>query len=509
MATTIVESSDLKTIAEAFETANTKLKEDPQDTDALFVRAVSSEKLLLLEDAKSDYQKYLAIKSNPSYSTEVSKRLKDVNEQLSTLTVKEHTRYEQVDQYIDDYLAALRTGNNIEAANALASAEQIATKISVKTGDKYGKDLINFYRVISNNGVKPIYEARKILLEIESRIVTDNLSSDVEKLSNIKTLFEQYNANLEVARTNIQIAKCQLKLGELDLAQALLTKSLQEANQRDHLYIQTQLLHRQGQYYAEVSNLNAAIESLKKAAVIAKIIDVPQLLISPTATLSTLFYIANDNQQAFEYGHEALSGARAIDSVSTIQITQVLGGAVFNLSYKSLGEYYLLTSIAAAEKHRVNSNLALSHSLLGIIKAEQGLFDEGDLIFQTASTIVNNIQDEKTNKRLSFIVTGRTARANMLAGRVDKAIALYEQTIELAKQVNAQQILALSQAHQGLAECLIARNDLPRAKKELEIALELDSKAKANSEQQNSLLTLAVTHKSCQEQMRLLQERTN
>jgi tetratricopeptide (TPR) repeat protein len=92
----------------------------------------------------------------------------------------------------------------------------------------------------------------------------------------------------------------------------------------------------------------------------------------------------------------------------------------------------------------------------------------------------------------------------MLAGNIDQAINLYTRSITLAEKANIQQKLALSQLHQGLGECLMAKGDFKAAKIELAAAITLDRQARDRFEQNNSLLSFAVTRKSCYEQMDLL-----
>ncbi|MEW6737221.1 MAG: zf-HC2 domain-containing protein [Acidobacteriota bacterium] len=501
LATTIVETTDLKTIAEAFESANARLKEDSQDADALFVRAVSSEKLLLLEDAKSDYQSYLSIDDNSERRRDVAQRLSNLTQQLKDKPAVKQTRYQELDHHIDDYLAALQAKNSIGAANSLASAADVANEMAIKSGDMLGRDLVSFYRTVPYNAINSLVEARNLRTQVEAIKGIDRFTEALTKASTAKKIFETVKASTEAEISDIQIVKYLARSDELSRATALIEASLPNVTSRQHLFSRAQLLLWKGHVFSNTSNFNEAIASLEDSFNIAKELDIPKFTTLPAMLLSTIYHVTNDNEHAMTLAHKTFAEARLSDELPPAQIVQVLGASSFNLNYPLLAERYLDYSMTLAEKQKNYSYLVMSYNLSGILQAEQKRFNEAEERFSKAYQALTKIVDENARFRMEFAVTGYYARTQMLAGNIDRSISLYEKAIDLGERTNVQEMLALSQLHQGLGESWMAKGDLHRAETEMEKAIALDHQARARFEQNNMLLTFAVTRKSCQEQL--------
>ncbi|MEW6734618.1 MAG: tetratricopeptide repeat protein [Acidobacteriota bacterium] len=505
LATNIVETTDLKTLAEAFESANARLKEDPQDADALFVRAVSSEKLSLLETTKNDYQQYLAIEKTSNRSIEVAQRLKLLSERLSISTAQKPTRYEQLDRYINDYLSALQAGNNVGAMSALTNADNIANEMLNETNEHFGLDLVSFYRTVPIAAIEKLREARKIRAEIDTTVVADHFKEALTQAYRVKDIFSSYNSACEIERTDVQIVKYLNKMDAISDAQNLLQNTLDRTIEHRHLFLQADLLRWKGELLSNTSEFDKAIEVLEESIRIAKPLNVPNFLIKPSLILATIYYVVNDNEHAFQQAHTTLNACLATNSPVPIQILQVLGVSAFNLNSPSLAELYLQHSISLAQKQGNYSYLSLSYAFSGILQAEQNHATKAQERFTKASQSLAQIADNSARSRVEFAVVGYQARAQMLAGQTDKAIELYQRAIDLGKQTNVQQMLSLSQLHQGMGECLMAKGDKDRARIELETAVAFDHKAREGLEQNNAFLTFAVTRKSSQQQLDTLE----
>ncbi|MEW6733183.1 MAG: hypothetical protein AB1489_17785 [Acidobacteriota bacterium] len=506
-ATTIIETADIKTLAETFEDANTKLNASPQDTDALFVRAASSEKLLLLEDAKNDYQEYLSIENTSPRSIEVAQRLRAVNEKLSKLPSQKLTSYEQLNQHIDDYLGALQTGNSVGATNALSSAEEIANKMADQTGEKLGIDFVSYYRRVPTSAIPLLIKARDLASRAEA--TRDNFTDNLEKAYQAQAIFKQYEASCEVARTEITIAHCLNKIGRWSEADQIIRVSLERAKTANHLFSMASLKLEQGANLSQTSNFTHASKVLAEAIQIATPLEVSTVALRPSLVLTNIYYVTNDNTRAFEQAYKTLQLTAGSNALIEVQSLQILGGSAFNLNYPKLAEKYLQQSIAKAKVQNNLYLLSFSHMLYGLIQAEQKHPGAAESSFREAMYTAQQITDLQLRRPIEAAVVGYNARAQMLAGNSDKAIEMYTRALELTQQANIQQKLGLSQLHQGLGECFIAKGDYNRAETEMTLAVSLNREARANAEEQNTLLTFAVTDKSCDERMQLLRSRQN
>jgi tetratricopeptide (TPR) repeat protein len=498
-----VPGSDLTALAEAFEAADRRFTENPQDREALLERAVLSERLFLFEDAKKDYQNYLEFDPDSPRRIEIEGCFKSVAERI-TDPPSAVSLYDQLDKAIDLYLSAHQSNNPGEAAEALNSAEQTAVEMESKSGEHYGLDTIAYYRGISSSAIGPLIKARGLVREVEGTVEGDQFTESISKIGQAREIFERFGAETETERAMVQNIKFLNKTGESLKAKELSDIYINRAVIFKHLFIEAQLWYRKGEALSDTADFDGAGQAIAAAVRIAEPLGVPAFLVNSTVLLASIYYITNNNAGCLEQGHKAFEAARAINHPYPIQLFQVLGISAFNLSYPRLAERYLQYSIKTAQAQKSIPYEAVSHAYFGIIRSEQKLFSEAEENFAGAFDLTSKISDERSRIYVQFNVTGYYARSQMLAGNTERAIHYYTEALDLAQRGNIQQNLELSQLHQGRGECLMARGDLKEAEAELSMAVTLNEEAHKNMETNNSLLTFSVTHKTSNQQLRSL-----
>ncbi|MEW6737255.1 MAG: hypothetical protein AB1489_38575 [Acidobacteriota bacterium] len=420
----------------------------------------------------------------------------------STTPITELTRYERLDQQLDLYLASLQTGNKREADQALASVTAIAEEMAVKTGDLLGRDLLANYQLISDNNVRSLQEARRLQKEVETTIVGDQYSLALQKADQALNLFNQLNINCETERTHIQIAKYLIKSGKYDQANEIIRVTLAQAVKYRHIYYQAQLLNWRGESFSATSDFRAASESFETAIELAESLELKLFFIGPSMALAGIYHLTNNNEAALACAEKTLAIARPINHKYTAQLLQIAGISAFNLNRRLVAQQYLNDAIMVSRDQANPAYLAMSYTLFGIIQAEQGKAYEADINLKAARQALAQIKDPISHISMNAMVTGYYARVQMLAGNSEAAIELYQNALLLAQQINIQQKLMLSQLHQGLGECLMAKSNYRESAQQLALAVALDQEARANSEISNPLLTFAVTRRSSKEQLR-------
>jgi tetratricopeptide (TPR) repeat protein len=444
--------------------------------------------------------------AHPSTSQiDVKDRLPALTKRLESTPTAPISRYDLLDRQINAYLFAISSSDSTGAAKALLSAESIAREMETRTGERFGQDLVEYYRNVTANSIEPLRQARTLCAEVETTIPHDRFSEALQKADKAKAIFEQFGASCDFEQINIQVTKYSIKTGAFAEAQTIFDTNIERTLVSRHLFSHAQFLFWQGEYLSQISNFDRAIDNMQAVIRIASPLEVPQFLLRPLMSLASIYYIMSDNERAFELAYQTLKMADTVgDPKFQIQLSQILGISAFGLKDSALAEQYLNNAIALAKEVGNNPAIAISYALLGLVQSEQHRFTEAETNFTETQQALQKIIDTKARAYLEFSATGYFARSKMLAGNIDQAINLYTRSITLAEKANIQQKLALSQLHQGLGECLMAKGDFKAAKIELAAAITLDRQARDRFEQNNSLLSFAVTRKSCYEQMDLL-----
>ncbi|MEW6734958.1 MAG: tetratricopeptide repeat protein, partial [Acidobacteriota bacterium] len=414
------------------------------------------------------------------------------------------TRYEKLDQQIDLYLASLPIGNRDAADAAMAAATEIAKDMEINTGDLVGKDIVKYYRALPVSLAATLRDARQLRSEVERSVSMDQYALLLEKAERAKRVFQRLVAHFEIARTDIQIAKYLIKCGRFIDARTIINDALPRTLAANYLYTHAQLLAWQGNYLCEIAEFRGARRALEAAIAIAQDLDVPEFLLGPYMVLAAQYSITNENLAAFELARKALNIARPVNHKYTVQLLHIAGISAFNLNKPASAEAYLQESVILAEQNNNHPQLAMSHTFWGIVQMEQDREIKAEEHFLSALNSMQKIIDVTAKINLEAVVTGYYARSKALAGDHNKAVELYTHSLVLAEKANIKQSLMLSQLHQGLGESLAAKGNHKKAQSELELAVAFNTRACANTEGNNTLLTFATTRKSSAEQLRLL-----
>lgn len=491
-------------LAEHFEAVSARVESDPEDTQALLERAVSFERLQLPEEAQRDYQRYLELESSSPRRAEVEGRLQQLAVYLQP-AAPQPTSYDRLDEQIDLYLAALEKGDSAKANGAIASASAIADEMVVRTGERYGRDLVVYYRSIATNVASPLAEARRQLAVVKKSTRYFEYKSTIENLNRLKTKFQSFGSKCDIEQVNVQLSKYLVLSREFQPAYDLIKTNLDQAAQAQHHFALAHFYLNLSIYYNNQSLFQQARETLEASLSSAAALDDVVLKTRISVTLATSYMLENRDDHSFEIAYNAIQPAfKTNDKTRLMVLSQVMGISAFNLKYLKLGEAYTNNFIKLAKSAENPYTLAIANSYMGIMRAEQNDSEGAERFFQQALTTADSIPDKTAQAQAEFYVNGYFARAQMLSGDSMQAAVLYNRALELSKAANIQESMALSQIHQGLAESYLAQGDTKRAKAEMEMATALDTQARTRFERSNNFLSLAYSSRNFQERLRLL-----
>jgi hypothetical protein len=499
-------SNEQNGIIKEFDRINKILSLSADNETYLLKRSAVLEEALLFEEAAKINQQLSSMAKEKAIREEAHLSLQRINRKL-VASQPIQTSYALFNKYIDDYLIAREENREIDAEALLTQADIIADKM-VKNGDRYGIDSLNYYRNVSSDAARSLKIGRQLIATINGTNAYDNIETSLKQAQDAAEIFFTLNARCDWENAAVQILRFKVRMNKFQEVEKLAGELLQAFNTSRHLYLKGWCLLWLGLVRSGAAKFNQAIEVLEECAIIADKIEDTELTLKASGALTGFYFLLNENNRAIAQGFEHLKIARAGHTLS-IQAIQLMGMSAFNLKFEAIAEEYLRYSILVAEQQQAKSFLGFSHTLLGLMRSEQGRFTESDEEFLKAFSIAAQINEEASRNYLNFSLNGYYARAQSLAGNTDKAIDLYNRTIALAEKMNIQQKLVLSQLHQGLGESLIVKGARGQAEAELVKAVELEIEGRARSEQNNPLLSFAVSRKSCKEQLRSLRGETN
>ncbi|MEW6736109.1 MAG: tetratricopeptide repeat protein [Acidobacteriota bacterium] len=482
-----------------------RLKENPDDPDALLIWAAWLEDLRLYREAEKCYLRWL-LQDNESLEREsVHQRWQHLVSKMAALPNKQETTlYDLLNQAIDNFLVARQTKDLLLAKQAMNNARKIAKQIRAK-GDLYGLHLIEFYRNTPDDQIEKLQNARNLLASIEATPIADNFGGSLEKAEQAKLLFSECGAEIEIERADYLIVTYADKSFYFSKIKGLLDKRLEEAFKHGHVVLYAKFVLRQGAILTSQSDFKNGIASLQKAITIAKAVEFIEVQLRASIILSNTFWILNDNTSALKHAFEThqLAVENGNEQLAMGPL-QTISASAFNLGYRELADYCLQTSIKVAEKNKSLGHLAYGYGYLSVLAAESGLFIEANDFSNKTFFYVHKITDEKARNFHTVTITSFSARVQALTGNYIESEKLYKKALLLAEDIGYEQKIFLSQLYQGLGECYIALEDFEKAKQNLLKADSLDKQAKKDFQTNNNLMTFSVTRKSCSHQLEMI-----
>jgi tetratricopeptide (TPR) repeat protein len=495
--------AEMKEWLEAGEVAEQQI--EAGNKQALLVRAKAFEQLLLLEDAKQDYEQYL--KEYPN-DREISKQLRQLDRKLAKQVAPPLSPYQKLQVAIDEYLTASRTSNGEAVNKASSEMAEIAEEIKAK-GDSLGIDLVSYYSSVSIEQLEPLQQARNLRREVEFGDATDRLDELTLKAEQAKKVFEQLEARLEVELTNVELIRCLNRKRQMQMVEPLLNTGIRYAIDNHYIFLHSRFLTLQGELYSNLGNYSATITTFESAINVATPLGTPELFLRPSLWLAMINTTINNNILTFQQAYNTVLLARGLDRpIYEIQPITLLGISANVLKYSSIAERYFQRAIKLANRQNNYSYSALAHAYLGLVRVEQKRFQEAENEFFQAHITSNKLTDIGAQTYARFLVTAYQARAMKLMGKLDYAIELYQTALSLAEKANIFKelilSLILSQLHQGLGECYMEKRNRDAAETEMVASLQLADEAKKKFQTGNPFLTFATTTKTSREQLEFI-----
>ncbi|KAF0249124.1 MAG: hypothetical protein FD167_1478, partial [bacterium] len=231
-----------------------------------------------------------------------------------------------------------------------------------------------------------------------------------------------------------------------------------------------------------------AEDIFKETIDLGKLLEIDELLVSPSMTLAATYLKNNDNAQALKIAQNILANCKNCNIEYTISLLQIAGVAAFNIKFNELSRAYLDKAIQLSKEYNPYS-LAMSYTFLAVTLTDSKEFDKAEEFYSKAITVTNNIKEQTAKLEVRSIILGYQAKAKLINGDLEKAAKLYQETLVIINDLHLNNSLEISQLQEGLAMALKGSGKEIEAQKHFTIAKNYQETANESKQTANCLLS--------------------
>lgn len=495
---------------ECLEYLNKALELDSSLDEALFNRALCFELLKNFPRAKQDWESYLKRDSSSAWAEEAQRHLAKItqqgnkppptNEQLRSVFEqalragdeesawqalsrgRSQTGNSVVEQLADDILT--RPPNAAHADDALQSLKQAGALEAYRVKDRFTSDLAHYYAAASPTQRAASVRART-LVKLGHARRAKSVGEAVELYQEAGRIFNQAGNSCEASLADLYSGKNLIWSSRLDEAVALLQRLARLVEEREFLWLQAQALAQLGHAHLARNQFSETFGYLQQAIKVAERIRDQDAQADCLVSLANTHYFLGDHRVPLGYleQYADLASESSLSKQVSWRNCQLTSFNFASLGWFSAALEYQQESLRLAEELQVPVIKARTYTFLGWLYGELGKYDEGIHNIEEAIKLGQSNQADPVGRNIIAHSSLRLGNLYRLTGQFDKALACYDQQFVLAEQMNAP--FYSYGAHQGKFLAYAAQNNVAAAREELQVALELFEKYRAEIVQEN------------------------
>lgn len=390
--------------------------------------------------------------------------------------------YQQLNTAINEYLSS-------KDNSYLVLAQEIANKIKNTYKDNYGVDLVNYYKVVPDSAKEKLLGCRIKLEYLSKQPNGDDYQLRLEQAQQIQIDFNSLGNVIESYKTKVLIAELSMRLLQYSEAMTITNNGLDFANKHHYIFLQGYFLLWQAKLLTESTDFAKTEALLKQTINIGESLNIDELILSPSMSLAAIYLQNDDNPKALQIAQNALSKHKQFKLENTISLLQVAGLSAFNSKFSDLSASYLNEAIKLSKEANSPAMLARSYTFLAVTLAESNKFEQAEEFYTNAITETSKINEEISRKDLLSIVLGYQAKTKLLMGEYSNAITLYKETLNILKEIGANNALENAQLEEGLAQALQKTGKETEATQHIDVAKNYRNLAESKKEKANCLLS--------------------
>lgn len=525
---TQLSDSDQGKAAELFAKSLTHLTKalelDNSRLEALFNRALLYGYLGLPEKAEQDWRLYIQKDPNSKWTTEANDRLKSIEDARKKTSRTPNETFDEftknwnagdkeaawtlirdsqhrsgnavVDRLLDDYLKDESKVNDSENVKKLQLVSDVAAMELDRTGDRFYRDVYEFYRAATPERRALARQARALMQESHAGWGQINAAENLRLFGQAKELFEKAGNVPEAMYAQYWVSFSSTLSTSYDEGFKALDPMINPAIDRHYEWLVVRCLYLRSGFEFQSNQHSKAIATAREAIKRAETIgDSVGLLNVVTALVDQYRYVAN-YPKSFAQIQRALPIISSIplDPVQSSRHYSLAGGAFAAVGFYDAAAAYQDEAIRLTKQAGIESRMSYHRALLAAINGKRGHFDDALRDVNQAMEMASANPNEAARNNLVAFASLQKANIFRAMGDCEKAVDNYSQTIQLYNQNKYP--AQVYQAYKGRLLCYISQNDSGRAESEIATILPLIEKYRWKITEESNRNTFFETEQS-------------
>lgn len=491
----------IEQLARAFEHLNKALVLDPNLLESLFNRAICEEKMTLNAQAANDWSEYLKKDPNSAWADEARRRLERLEQQKNKIGATKEKLFQDflaayqakddetawriisqqrdlsgglvANTLIDAYLELAGKGDREESLKKLDALIYTAKLEKTKAGDLFVSDVARFLQSASPAQLKVLVEARQMLQLGRKSLFESKLDSATEHLNRARSLFENIGERAEATYVEYPIGHAYLLQSKSNLSLTAFERVVRESEARKYRWLTAQALNATANAQIGLTNYSAALEASHRSLALSKEIGDTNGLMKTTNQLAQQYFRLGNYAKSLDLHQQslALSGVFSTEPIQMWRNYFTIAMPLNALGLHSAAIEYEKEALGRAEALKMPQSVCRSYSILGLMYAGQGNYQEAIRNGELAVTLAEKIPSQASQKESIAYSSLQLGLINRQSGDFASAVTHYDQAIQLYRELENQAFSYV--AHKGKLLSCMRQTGCSSVEAEIKICLDL------------------------------------
>jgi CHAT domain-containing protein/cytochrome c-type biogenesis protein CcmH/NrfG len=486
----------LEALGKSLEHFNKAVELDAALLEALFNRALCYDSLLMLQPAKTDWQKYLEKDPNSKWADEARRRLSDIEEKEKSSRSKD---------WFQEFLTAHKLGQDQEAWNALSKSQSVNGNLIVEkllddyltqttksptdeslqalsyaadltgknTGDRYTQKISRLYNSASASQRAGLSEARQLIKSGHERLRQSKPDEAIEAYRKAGQLFERLGNDGEFRYAEYRMANAYLRQPNLNASLSILKRLAEHCKNENYQSLLARIFNSMADAYFSQNRYSEALDFSRQSLVLSEQVQDSSGQLWNTLQITQEYELVANYSESLKFLQRSLvlAGNSATDTALLRTVYGIAAGCFTSIGLYGAAVDYQKEAVRLAAKTANPLLESRSYARLAEVYGRMKNYDAAIQNARLSYEIGERLSSQSIGRDMMAFAALRLGHFYRQAGDFSKALESYQQNLELYNELNfpAESFAA----HKGKFICHIAQKDDAAAEKEIEIALNL------------------------------------
>lgn len=481
---------------------NRALELNPILAEALFNRALCYEYMSLPRQAAENWRQYLAKDPRSQWAQEAQRHLTLLEEQeRKSSDIKEEPVSKFFEAYelgdsetawllisrqrdisggpigntlIDEYLDAATHSREDESLEKLAALSYVGTLERERAGDSYVSDVVGFLRAASTAQRISMIEARRLMKLGRESLFGSKPETAASYYEHAKEIFGRIRDVPDFIYVDYPLGHSYLLQSKSHLSLETFERVVKHSELRQYKWLEAQALNATANVKIGLSEFSAALEASNRSLSLSKAIGDTTGEIKTTNQLAQQYFRLGNYPKSLDLHQQSLVLA-TIAPPELIQLWRNFFAVAMPLSAMGLHAAaieYEKEALRHAEDLGMPQTVCRSYSILGLMLAGQGDYQEAVRNIETAVELAQRIPSETTRKESIAYSSLQLGLIHRQSRDFSKAIIDYDRAIQLYGELEDFQPFGYV-AHKGKLLSCIGLPGCLFVEEEIKICLDL------------------------------------